>query len=345
MTDEIKLTCDKLMETHQLYVKKQNSIKRKNALPKEELDEKGYLMGGVKRAAAEMVDTAAKDIIKQPEAPASCQKELPNHPVSHACKTKTDVIVGGVLGLVFYLSLIFIIPGLALWFCLVPVVVALILWMAVGRKRAQIVDYDKRWAEYEKQIDKWEKEISDELADYDDEKFFKDWDEYDHSFIDFCYMMEQSMRVLEQKYYEKFDEITENYIKEEKELEETISACEKRLEEINIISSRYYYLALQIHDVLYHGRAANLMDAINIALDDERKDRDEEARRAAEARQEQILRDQAQETRMHQQRMEQNAREMAADARAHNSAMEQNADKMMWETMRHNREMEHAMRR
>ncbi len=80
------------------------------------------------------------------------------------------------------------------------------------------------------------------------------------------------------------------------------------------------------------GRADSLKESINIALDDERKDSEEAARRQEARRQEEILQEQAYQNKMHNMAMERKADEQARAARQHAAIMEKQAALQIKET-------------
>ena len=77
--------------------------------------------------------------------------------------------------------------------------------------------------------------------------------------------------------------------------------------------------------MLKTGRADTLKEAINLALEEDRKDREEAERRAEARQQEAILERQARDNRMHNEAMQRAAEEEARATRAHNAAMEKEA--------------------
>lgn len=97
-------------------------------------------------------------------------------------------------------------------------------------------------------------------------------------------------------------ELDEKYAAMAIEIDTKIKEIEAKLEKITVIHSDLFYLAGRISSVLKQGRADTLKEAINIALDDQRK-ADEELNRQLEA-----------------ERMEE-------EARRHNEAMQREAER------------------
>ncbi len=347
MNDSFNEICAQLLETNSLYRTKLALEKERGLLPDVEASEKEQLLKSTRAQSENIINDKASAIKSQPKAPKALRAKLPNQPKKHGCKSKTDVIIGGVLGFLMYASFILAPFAFVLPILLFVIGGCIAVWATIGRKRASIVDYDQRWAQYQKQIDKWEAEMR--TCDNQDDEFIAKWGEYDMSFFEFLTEADEAHEQLKNEYNNSYMEITQRYIERKEEISGEIDDCEIRLEEIGIISPRYYYLALDIHDVLYNGRADSLKEALNIAIDDERKANDEAERRAAERRQEAILQNQADETFRHQQRMENEARTMAQDARNHQAEMERETrsyhQSTYSETVRHNREMENMFRR
>lgn len=134
----------------------------------------------------------------------------------------------------------------------------------------------------------------------------------------------------EEELHQKFSEDRRKLAEKEKELKKQLEAVEEQLNAVTIIHPDMTDMASDIARILEMGRADTLKEAINLALEDDRKATEEMNRQAEAQRQEAILEQQAQQTRRHQMEMEE-------AERAHNKAMEE-------ETRRNNAAMEREAR-
>ncbi len=89
---------------------------------------------------------------------------------------------------------------------------------------------------------------------------------------------------------------------------------EQQITGLDILSSEYHYLTKNILSSLQSGRADNLKDALNLAIEDDRKEREEEQRREEERLRQEAMEQQMEEMRRHNRQMEQQQQQMAKDA-------------------------------
>ena len=164
----------------------------------------------------------------------------------------------------------------------------------------------------------WESQFNAGITDEALEQFYKEFRNYDDAFLAYVEACDK-----------KVDEIIEDYAKEKAETSlKYIEKMEAKLAEItpilddisnqSLLHSDYVPYAGRIANLIECGRADTLKEAINLMLDDIRKDNEEEARREEARRQEE-------ENYRHNAAMQRIAEQEARDARAHNRAMEQAA--------------------
>lgn len=130
------------------------------------------------------------------------------------------------------------------------------------------------------------------------------------------------------------EKIKEPYKEELDMLYEKITKCVYELTNSDVLHEDNVPYLEEILRNLETGRADSLKEAINIALDDERKDSEEAARRQEARRQEQILQEQAYQNKMHNIAMQQKADNQAAAARQHAAIMEKQAALQIKETQK-----------
>lgn len=114
----------------------------------------------------------------------------------------------------------------------------------------------------------------------------------------------------------------------------------EQLNAVTLIQPDLFDNAASISKLLRTQRADTLKEAINLAIEEERKENQERERREEARRQEAILEEQAYQTRMHERAMEQAAERQAAEARAHAAAMEAQARAQTAETEKLRKELE-----
>lgn len=132
-------------------------------------------------------------------------------------------------------------------------------------------------------------------------------------------------RMEKEKYEDDLTAIEADYEKLAKELSQKKEEILKQLDSVTIISKDFIPDAERIAKVLKQGRADTLKEAINLVLDEKRKEEAEEARREEAARREAILERQAYENRKHNEAMQRAAEAEARAVREHNAAMERAA--------------------
>lgn len=202
-------------------------------------------------------------------------------------------------------------------------------------------EWEKKYSEWEKKCSDWNKAVNQAASCEQDEKFYAQCMAYENAFIAFTKDCDAFYETQKEKKIRKEEELHQKCIEERKalakkketereELKKQLEAVEEQLNAVTIIHPDMTDMASDIARILEMGRADTLKEAINLAIEDDRKATEEMNRQAEAQRQEAILEQQAQEARRHQMEMEE-------AERAHNKAMEE-------ETRRNNTAMEREAR-
>lgn len=302
----------------------------------------------------------AENLPPRPQIGAPVENPIPQHDAPQ--DAPKDTKFSALVGVVFYASI-------ALWLISIvlhtkflehvfqSVMLISGVWWFI-RARNDITTYsewEKKYSEWEKEYPEWEKKCSDWNKAVDqavsceqDEKFYAQCMTYENAFIAFTKDCDAFYETQKEKKIRKEEELHQKCIEERKkcieerkalakkketereELKKQLEAVEEQLNAVTIIHPDMTYMASDIARILEMGRADTLKEAINLAIEDERKATEEMNRQAEAQRQEAILEQQAQEARRHQMEMEE-------AERAHNKAMEE-------ETRRNNAAMEREAR-
>ncbi|MBQ8145533.1 MAG: hypothetical protein IJ039_02005 [Clostridia bacterium] len=335
---------EKLRNTHRLWNETNKAKQYRYQLDDEEAKVQNVLATGTNQKIKGIIERGEANISPRPQLPKEFFNAPPQRPEVPDCRNAKDVMMTGVYGLLVYAAFIFWIALFVInkltyiretWtFAIVAVFVALLFpWITKGRKRAQVLSYEQTCKEYEQNLEKWEKELDEILNEEEITSFLNRFCEFDSSFVSFLRNTDAQIKDEMNASNEKKHMIYLDYSNKKREAEEHIAETERELEAIGIVTPTYYYLAHSIADVLENGRADTLKEALNIAIEDERREREEQQRREEADRQAQILERQAEEARRHNREMERAAKEQA-------EAAERNYE----ENRRHNREMERNSR-
>ncbi len=339
MNDERRELCEKLNKLHGLWAESENAKQKKACLLNEENQAYGSLRREANRQKLNIIKSEEEKINNRPILPIECYIAPPRKPeVSRL--TPRDVMLTGMFGLLMYFAIAFFIVAMIMCMAfqvgelaytpiLLVTVLLMLPWLLKGVKNADVLTYEERCKEREEKLAEWEGMIDAVENNWTRERFYEDWCDFDSSFWSFLRTTEVSVKNFINEYNEKEHSLYLEYQKKKNDMDAYILKLEKELEAIGLLSPLYYYLALKIRVVLESGRADTIKEALNIAIEDERREKEAEERREEARRQEEILRNQADEARRHNQAMEDAAREQNEIAR-----------ESQQESARHNREME-----
>ena len=345
MSDNVKEICEKLRKTYNLWCEKGKAQGLRASLDREEASAIASLTSNTNNRIKSVVASEEDKVKPHPSLPKSCFAEPSQRPGINGCKTEKDVMMAGVYGLLMYLGIVVLLLGLLLsvggsglsviiLFLSVAGCIALIRpWCEKGRKMADILTYEQRCKEYEENIARWKESLDSTMTDEERISFYAECCDFDMSFLGFLKSTLNSIRALVDEHNENKHSLILEYEKKKKDMDQRVIDLENELESIGIISKNYYYLSMDVADVLENGRADTLKEALNIAIDDERKEKEAAERRAEALRQEEILRSRAEEEMRHNQAMEYEARQQTEYTK-----------RSQEEAERHNREVEKNMR-
>ncbi len=198
---------------------------------------------------------------------------------------------------------------------------ALSWWYGTGR---HLNKWFKNW---EKSIAKWEDEKKKWIEETD--KILSEKSSYFEDFVKFETEFLAIAKVCEAECQKVADEADQQMAiiqtARDKELEILKAQDKAVLAELNshsLINSELYGEAGRIAKFLKQGRASDLKEAINLAFDEMRREKEEKARREEARRREEILEQQAEDNRAHNAQMARQAEEQAREQREHDLAME-----------------------
>ena len=187
-----------------------------------------------------------------------------------------------------------------------------------------------QYLSYKEKLNDWVNTAKTSFADGQNERFYSGCIKFENEFLELVKACDRYYESEKEKNAIAISNIQKAFSKKHEDLNNQLENTETQLNAVTLIHPDLFGSASHIAKLLETGRADTLKEAINLALDEDRKDTEEEARQLEAARQEAILKQQAEDARMHQQALEQATKE-------HNAAMER-------ETREHNLAMQAAAR-
>ena len=124
--------------------------------------------------------------------------------------------------------------------------------------------------------------------------------------VDVCDVAAEPIR---EEYKRNLQDNENEFINIQNQIKAKIEDCEKYLSAVTIIHPSMFDKIDKISNVLELGRADSIKEAVNIVIDDERRESEEEERRREAARRQAVLEAQAYEAKRHNEAMENQARE------------------------------------
>lgn len=131
---------------------------------------------------------------------------------------------------------------------------------------------------------------------------------YNEEFLIFVSECEKAAEPIRQEYVAACKSIEEEYQRKHNEIMEKINECEAYLGSVTILHRDMFGKIGAISNALAYGRADSVKEAINIVLEDERREREEAQRRSEAMERQAALERQAEEARRHNAQMEYQAR-------------------------------------
>ncbi|MBO5746873.1 MAG: hypothetical protein J6S13_07255 [Clostridia bacterium] len=290
----------------------------------------------VKKRADEMRDylgNASRDMCEaMPNRTALAKNVYPKNDGKEPSKT------AAIIGLVFYLGVVLYILATVLnlgagFAVLISAVVLFggITWFFMNGKATDVFDWQKKFDEWHKKVD---------AENFDREKFLENSRAYYDKFSTFKQEADAKFELLNNKLEVDVEAVNQKYADELERLNNRLSEDCDALDKVTVLHKDYFYLAGDVALLLESGRADTLKEALNLALEEERKANEEAQRRREAQRQQDILSEQARQTALHNQAMERAAAEQAKMQRDHNAAMEAQAKQQLQETEKIRKELE-----
>ena len=197
----------------------------------------------------------------------------------------------------------------------------------------------KHWQDTNADDDKEvENAIENWLSYESKDKIYNAFREYDKVFLSVAEECDAEYNKAKAIKASKLDEIEREYNKKKEELVAQKKHFQHQLDGTTLIPEELFEDADRILNMLKLKRADTLKEAINLALDEKRKDEEEAERRKEAARREAILEEQAWDNRMHNEAMQRAAEEEARAMRERNAAVREHNAAMR----EHNAAMERA---
>ena len=265
---------------------------------------------------------------KRPTIPADCLVIPPKAPKDAYNIDSKDMLMAIFSGLgIFFSIILYVILAIiglvvvSLIFA-VTAVVATVFWFKSG---VNTISSLLEWQEYKKAQSEWEEKFNKSATEEENKRFISECKKYDSAFnilVSFC----------SKKYNDEFskvnvecEQIKAEYLKMRSSLTDELANVEEELDKVMLIHSDLFINAKRISSALKTGRADTLKEAINIALDDERKEKEAAARIEEAKKQRELLEQQAMEEKMHREAMENAAKKQAEAIKAQTAAIEKAA--------------------
>ncbi len=338
MDENKKELVKKLRRTANLVYQAKRADERINELHNEEGNACRSLINSTNEKIEKMISDGEQGVRNRPTLPEGSFTLSPKRPETPDCDNEKKVMYAGIYGFLMYFAFVFL---AIIWtissfkyiyfleahpMVMIVVFVGLMLpWILVGRKRADVFNYDENCKAYEQKLQEWADQFDETLKSTVMASLLKECIDFDKSFLSFVSNTRAQINVALEERDQKRQSIQLEYQKSREETQQHLNEVKQELNSIGVLSPSYYYLAVQIADILENGRADTLKEALNIAIDDERKENEAEQRRQEAQRQEDILRGQAEEQARHNREMERNAKEQAEEQARYNREMEKNA--------------------
>ncbi len=149
---------------------------------------------------------------------------------------------------------------------------------------------------------------------------------YDANFKEYMRLTQLQYEEDRKEPFEKFAQAESAYLIKDQELQKAIDDNIHEICQYDIIHHELYEYADEIADALELGRASTLQEAINIALEDARRDQEETQRRQEAYEQQRILKEQGEEQAAHHLAMQQEAARQTQAAQVQAKAAQAQAD-------------------
>ena len=248
------------------------------------------------------------------------------------CETENIKLLYPLAGLALFVSFVLFIltswfnlnlGGLIGFLCIAGIFVGGGIWLF---KNNTVGDYFK----WKKERKEWFKSAT--ANEVDKQDLLNKFKAFDDKFFSEIEAFSQEEDQTAEEYVKYKESLEAPYTDELNMLYDKMQNCVNQLVNSEILHKDYIPYLDDILRNLETGRADSLKESINIALEDERKDNEESARRQEARRQEEILQEQAYQNKLHNMEMQRKADDQAREARQHAAAMEAQAKIQAQET-------------
>lgn len=227
-------------------------------------------------AAKKLIKKLPMDILHYPEAKSASsyiwyyvantkyKKEIYTGIVAYACGFLA--LFSLVTALLFNIKLIMLSCALGFaWLCLKHIVAP-----------ENLEDY---WTHHE-EVKEFESLFNECVKNEEKDRFYKEFQEYDKYFTDLKKACDEQLLKVKPLYLKEREKLEAEHRVIRQECEKSVKEIGEALESVTIINDEMFEKADKIADMLKKGRADTLKEAINLVLDEERKDAEENMRRA-----------------------------------------------------------------
>lgn len=222
------------------------------------------------------------------------------------------LILAGILGIVVPILFAWLLPDFLYTLIGVCLLGGLIMWFLGGGSTVEsYLKWQKEIIEYSKQMEAWDHEYSKMDLIKISDKLLAAVSKYEQEFLSIVKDCDTISSEFVVEMREEKNKLSKQHHAELEQLDQEWKEICNQLEAVTLIHPDLFYIAWRISSALKNGRASTLKEAINIAIDDERLEREEAARQAEARRQEAILQRQAEANRRHNEAVERTARDEA----------------------------------
>ena len=331
MNKEIEFSVKELHRIGELYTLKMALSNKLDKLVFEEREEREAQNSNFINDLISYEDEQVKTLPKIPQNNTIIKKPIPALPPN-----PKDPTLGAIVGIIYSVSLPLSIISFFISLLLSQLrifnlfgVFAISLFAAIISGIAwnkHFEDIVSQYVSYKEELVYWENTANTSFVKGHDERFYSECMEFENAFLALAKVCDSYYEAGKEKNRIAVDNIQKTFSEKRCDLNNQLENTETQLNAVTLIHPDLFGNASHIAKLLEIGRADTLKEAINLALDENRKDAEEEARQLEAARQEAILEQQAEEARIHQQALEQATKEhnaaMEREAREHNLAMQ-----------------------
>lgn len=274
---------------------------------------------------------------KKPAIAAACLISPPKPPDKPDTKNPMkDILIGSLSGLLSIISAVLWVVCVFAnlgnkWFgfgiiLILTMLSSIAVWFMAGTGKIEtFLEWQGKRKEWKEKQEEWEKKFNEVATKEENERFINEFKNYDACFLKFVDVCSKKYSDENKRYVAELEKISKKYVDNLNKLHDEWLGVKAQLDSVTLIHCDLFKIASRISFALKTGRAETLKEAINLAIDDERKDVEEATRRAEAQQREEILEQQAIDNRAHNEKMQRVAEENAIAMRRHNAEIERTA--------------------